>query len=269
MNLHSPPETDWPAPPLISGEWRTLDPGQTMRVMIRLCAESDEARTICQNHDIAAARSRPLVSIRDGLLVEFLARPHAEGQPRIGAFVYRPGLIDLLDGASTRLHQINDDDGTILESAEQALEYTLLFSAAIQGVEGSFFPALPGFPVVQHEADPASARSLEVLAEPPQVKKDPRGWRVELTVSYGTQMFRTEMLLQRNGMVEMLDDRHLCGLAPRTIEGWADNLRTQSPLPADWSPPVPCFCAAAVGDGGDEADETGRPAKVEDDEAPV
>lgn len=166
MNLHSPPDAIWPAPPLIGGTWRALAPEQAMRVMIRLCAADSNARAICDSHDVLAVRMRPLIAIRDGLLIEFLARPHATGTERIGVFIYRPGLFDLLDGGSAVLHRICEEGGLVVEDAAQALEYVELFCAAVAGDDGSFYPAPPDFPVVRNPADPALAQSLEVLIRP-------------------------------------------------------------------------------------------------------
>lgn len=231
MNLPSPPDAIWPAPPLIGGTWRALAPEQAMRVMIRLCAADPDAGAICDSHDVLAVRMRPLIAIRDGLLIEFLARPHATGTERIGVFIYRPGLFDLLDGGSAVLHRICEEGGLVVEDAAQALEYVALFCAAVAGDDGSFYPAPPDFPVVRNPADPALAQSLEVLARPSQAESTPEGWHVDLAIAYGVRMFRSQMLLRPSGMVEMLDDTYLDGVTPAIIEGWEDNLRTRTAVP--------------------------------------
>ncbi len=256
LNLHSPPDILWPAPPLIGGTWRALAPDQAMRVMIRLCAADPDASTICDSHDILALRMRPLIAIRDGLLIEFLARPHAGGTERIGVFIYRPGLFDLLDGASGVLHRINDEGGLVVETAAQALEYVELFCAAVAGDDGSFYPAQPDFPVVHNPADPALAQSLEVLARPPQAESTPEGWRVDITIAYGVRMFRSQMLLRHSGMIEMLDDTYLEGVTPAIIEGWEDHLRTRTPAP----PPESDATDAAKQDEETEARDDDVPA---------
>lgn len=249
MNLPLPPATPWSAPPLIGGAWRTLTREQALRVMIRLCAESEPARAICAAHEIAALRLRTLTSIRDGLLIEFLARPYADGPARIGAFVYRPGLFDLLDGSSAVLHRINDEGGLVIETPAQALEYAQLFCAAIEGNDGSFYPAPPDHPVTRNPADPELSQSLESLARPAQAESDEGGWRIDLAIAYGVQLFRSELLLRHSGMVEMLDDRPLAGIAPVIIEGWDNNLRSQSPAAPQGDPP------ASTGTTKDEGSE--------------
>jgi hypothetical protein len=258
LNLHSPPDAVWSAPPLIGGTWRALAPEQAMRVMIRLCAADSNARAICDSHDILALRMRPLIAIRDGLLIEFLARPHAGGRERIGVFVYRPGLFDLLDGASGVLHRINAEGGLVVKEAAQALEYVELFCAAVAGDDGSFYPAPPDFPVVHNPGNPALAQSLELLARPPQAENTPEGWRVDMVLAYGVRMFRSQMLLRPSGMIEMLDDTHIDGVTPAIIEGWADNLRTRTPAP----PP------SAADDPADAASHD-EEAEARDDDVPA
>ncbi len=254
MNLHSPMEVRWSAPPLIGGTWRTLAPDQAMRVMIRLCAADAAARTICEAHDVLALRLRPLISIRDGLLLEFLARPRADGSARIGAFIYRPGLFDLLDGSSAVLHQINHEGDLTVESPAQALEYAQLFCAAIQGDEGSFYPAPPDFPVVRNLQDPQLDASLESLARPAQAVSDAGGWRIDLAISYGVQMFRSELLLRHSGMIEMLADSPLGGISPMIIEGWDENLRRHSAVAAERETPPPDGTAKDEGAKGQDDD---------------
>lgn len=260
LNLHSPPDAIWPAPPLIGGTWRALAPDQAMRVMIRLCAADSNALAICDSHDILALRMRPLIAIRDGLLIEFLARAHAGGTGQIGVFIYRPGLFDLLDGASGVLHRINSEGGLMLETAAQALEYVELFCAAVAGDDGSFYPAPPDFPVVHNPADPALAQSLEVLARPPQAESTPEGWRVDMAIAYGVRMFRSQMLLRPSGMIEMLDDTYLEGVTPAIIEGWEDNLRTRIPVPPPASDKADDVADAARQDEEAEARDDDVPA---------
>lgn len=233
LNLPLSPDIQWSAPPLIGGDWRALPPDQALRVMIRLCADSAPARAICAAHEIAALRMRSLSSILDGLLIEFLARPYADGPARIGAFIYRPGLFDLLDGSSAVLHGIAYEDDLLVETPAQALEYAQLFCAAIQGDEGSFYPAPPDFPVIRNPEDPDHAPSLESLARPAGVESDPDGWRIDLAIAYGVQMFRSQLLLRPSGALEMMDDRPLGGITPVIVEGWAGNLRRHSLVPAD------------------------------------
>jgi hypothetical protein len=262
LNLPSPPDALWPAPPLIGGTWRALAPDQAMRVMIRLCAADSNARAICDSHDILALRMRPLIAIRDGLLIEFLARPHAGGTERIGVFIYRPGLFDLLDGSSAVLHGINDEGGLVVEDAAQALEYVQLFCAAVGGDDGSFYPAPPDFPVDHNPGDPAFAQSLEAFSRPANATSDPEGWRVDLAIAYGVRVFRSQMLLRASGMIEMIDDSHLDGITPAIIEGWADNLRSRLPLPD----------LPAAADRPDEAADTAmqdQEAETRDDDVPA
>jgi hypothetical protein len=227
-----------------------------MPVMIRLCAESPAARTICEEHDILALRMRELIAIRDGLLIEFLAAPHAGGEARIGAFIYRPGLFDLLNGASAVFHGIGREDGLVLDSADQALEYAQLFCACLQGDIGSFFPVHPDTEVIRANDHPDLAPALEALQREATV--EPRGgdWIIDITLAYGPMLFRSRLRAKDNGGLDMLHDRHLCGLGPQRIEGWEGGLRSQSDIPAEDAPSLPCTICAA--------DKSGAPAKAED-----
>jgi hypothetical protein len=242
-----PPAIQWSAPPLLHGTWHDLAPDEAMPIMIRLCAESAAARRICEAHNILALRMRDLIAIRDGLLIEFLAAPHAGGEARMGAFIYRPGLFDLIDGTSAVFHQIAREGGLVLETAEQALEYARLFCAGLQGDIGSFSPVYPETDIVQASDHPDLGPALEALRREATAEPEGGNWVIDIAVAYGPLLFRSQLRAGADGTLDMLDDRHVCGLGPLRIVGWESGLRSQSEVAAEDAPSLPCtICGAGT-----------------------
>lgn len=219
-------------PPLLAGQWHDVEPGDALTLMVRAVARVDQLRRICSAHDVIAVRSRPLISVNQGILIEFDTIDDA-GQPAgCGAFVYRPGLIDPLDGLSARLHGLADEAALLLDTPEQALEYCQLFAAAVQGGDGCFFPFPSDMPVTVLNDHPCAARSLQTAREPFRARKVDGGWEVTMTVAYSSGLFRAVFRLVRSGMIEMIDDRYLCGIAPVTAQSWMEGLRVTIPVAA-------------------------------------
>ena len=235
-----PAAVEWPALPLISGDWRPVRPDLAMTLMIRLCAQVPEAAAICASHDVLALRQRTLTAVRDGLLIEFHTRAHEGGAQAIGALVYRPGLFDLLDGRSAVLHALCDEDAVTLETEEQALEYTQLFCAAVQGGDGCFFPVQPAM-LRSSSAHPRLAEQLARAAAPPTARPQGLDWELDLGIAYGATLFRSRFRLQRSGMIEMIDDQHVCAVGPSTAQRWDERLRSSETVAADaigWPCPI-------------------------------
>lgn len=220
---------DWSARPMIPGKWRKVAPDIAMTLMIRLCTQDERVAAICAAHDIVALRKRALTSIKDALLIEFQAVPHDGGARAIGAFIYRPGLFDLIDGRAIVLHRIADEGAIELETAKQALEFCQLFCAATQGEDGCFFPARRGHPNVMNAKHPRFWESLKQLAMPPEIEPGLEEWRIEMPIAYGPGFYRSRFTLDKSANncvgIEMLGDEHLCGIIPASPQGWEDGLR--------------------------------------------
>lgn len=216
---------DWSARPMIPGKWRKVAPDIAMTLMIRLCAQDDRVAAICAAHDIIALRKRALTSIKDALLIEFQAVPHDGGPRAIGAFIYRPGLFDLIDGRAIVLHRIADEGAVELETPNQALEYCQLFCAATQGEEGNFGPTGRSHPNLMNRKHPDLWISLKQLAMPPNVALERDKWVIDMPIAYGPSFYRSHFTLEKSAMIEMESDEHLCGIIPAFPQGWDDDLR--------------------------------------------
>lgn len=227
------PEHDWPTIPLIAGNWRTVSPDLGMTLMIRLCAQHPHVAKICASNDVIALRQRTLISIRDGILVEYLTRSHDDGSEAIGAFVYRPGLLDPLTGYSDALYGMAHEGALVLDTAEQALEYAQLFCGATNGDEGCFMPVRPDMALRATGTDPALAAQLARATTPPTAQRAALGWELDMGIAYGPMLFRSKFQLYLIGMVEMVDDQHVCGVVPEFAQRWDKWLRRSEPIPAD------------------------------------
>jgi len=245
---------DWSAPPLIPGQWRTVPPDAAVTLMIRLCAEVPAAAAICAAHDITALRQRRLISIPDGLLIEFQAVPHDGSAPGIGAVIYRPGLFDLIDGEAAVLHHLCWDGAVMLDTAEKALEYTQLFCGAVQGEHGCFFPVRPSMANRVNRQHPKLWSSIKRLASPVAVRRDDEDWAIDMAIAFGDGFYGSSFTLEPSGMIEMLEDDHLCGIAPATAQGWLDGLRFNFPVaPEATNHPCPGCSDAARNERPDHA----------------
>lgn len=214
------------SPPLLAGGWTDVAPADALALMVRVAARVDPIRAICMHQDVAAVRSRRLDCVADGLLIEFDVADRAGTPAGSGAFVYRPGIVDPLDGQSARLHRLADEGALILDTADRALEYCQLFAAAVQGGEGCFFPFHAHMPVHVQQDHPCAASSLAAARQPFSVREADQSWDVDMTVAYSSALFRATFRIGRSGTIEMIDDRILCGVAPVRSEGWADGLRS-------------------------------------------
>lgn len=242
------------SPPLLAGTWTGVAPADALSLMVRVAARVDPIRVICMQHDVVAVRSRSLDCVADGLLIEFDVADRDGAPAGCGAFVYRPGLVDPLDGQSARLHRLADEGALLLDTAERALEYCQLFAASVQGGDGCFFPYPPDLPLHVQEHHPCAAASLETARQPFSVCENGESWDVDMTVAYSAALFRAQFRIGRSGMIEMIDDRILCGIAPVRSEGWADGLRSGVAVEAsdsiDHCPACPFGEKHARGDNG-------------------
>jgi hypothetical protein len=220
---------NWSGPPLIPGASRELEPRDAMQLMIRLCAELPRAAELCSRYLVEAVRVRELGCIRDAMLVEFQAVPVDKGRPGIGAFIYRPGLFDLLDGRSDILHGIAYEDALVLTSESEALEYAMLFCAATEGSEGCFFPMRPGLDFAEDPSSPELAQSRAAVLRAPEVRRKDGGWQVDLALTYSTAFFRSVLRLHPFGQVEMIDDEPLYGIEAKSRQSWQQGLRVTLP----------------------------------------
>lgn len=219
--------------PLLPGQWTDVAPADALALMVRVAARVEPVRDICARHDVTAVRSRPLECVAQGLLIAFDTGDNAGDAAGGGAFIYRPGIIDPLDGQSARLHRLADEGALRLDTAARALEYCQLFAASVQGGEGCFFPLQADMPVHVQQRHPCAARSLASAREPFSVAEADGDWEVGMTVAYSAALFRASFRVGRNGTIEMIDDRILCGIAPASAQTWQDGLRLSIPVAED------------------------------------
>lgn len=215
----------WGAPPLIEGEWREMDWPDALAVMARYVAADREAAERVGGYRVVRARYRPLQSVADALLVEYCAIRAADERKGMGAFIYRPGEFRTITGASAVLHDFAERKLVRLDSADRALEYLRLFCACVQASAGCFYPWFDIIPVERNADHPKCSASLDAMETPPSCTGGPDTWTADMTVVYGGDMFRSRFDVKATGLIEMTDDRHLCGLESLSPQGWDGNLR--------------------------------------------
>ena len=119
------------------------------------------------------------------------------------AFLYRRSdpTVVVLDGQSSRIHDLNAALGLRLTDRMKVEEYLSLFCNNVWGDEGPFRIVPP--------AANSEGKPLWVSNAPDR----DGGWSATATVAYGSDLFEATFLIEPSGSVNMIDDRPL-GAAP-------------------------------------------------------
>ncbi|MBX3593586.1 hypothetical protein [Sphingomonas sp.] len=225
-------EHGWCAAPIIPGDWSELHGADALTMTFEIGAGFDR---LDASPDIAGAqpfddlrierlRARPLACYPGGLLIEVQAR--IGEQLGLSNHLYGPWGMHLLDGGSAVLHDLNDVDGALsLETLPQALDYHRLFCNVVRGDEGRFRVIAAPEQVAWHAGADPGAETLALLDRPVQARGVPGFWSIASPVFYGGALFRARFELQRNGMIEMVDDEPLETPFPAEAESWIGPFR--------------------------------------------
>lgn len=149
-----------------------------------------------------------------------------------------------LNGTSNPVHEFNLIGGLDLSTADKAASYLRFFCAVIWGEQGAFR-------IVEFGSDLPSGASQQVrdAVHPLSVQPHARGWITRATFLYGDQVAEADFVIERTGLVEMLQDefvdsspelkstlyvneqRQRASLIGVSVENWP-NLRL---IPGTWS----------------------------------
>lgn len=120
----------------------------------------------------------------DWYLLEVLGSNSAHGRSVVAFLRRKDGDgATILDGSSHRIHALNQSLGLDLSTAAMAQEYLRLFCDYVWGEEGAFHVE--------------TIRSCEQAAD---------HWKIDADMHYGGEIHAASLRVQRNGLVEMLDD---------------------------------------------------------------
>jgi membrane-associated protease RseP (regulator of RpoE activity) len=114
--------------------------------------------------------------------------------PQMGPAVF-------LNGKSAPIHEFNKIGGLDLSTADKAASYLRFFGATVWGELGAFR-------IVESAANLPVGTSEEIRKSVYPLSPQPhaRGWSSKASVLYGDTIYDTEMVVDRTGMVEMIDD---------------------------------------------------------------
>jgi hypothetical protein len=148
-----------------------------------------------------AVRAMPLVCYRRTLLCE-VETVRTPDDLSIAAFLYGPFGIRLIDGQSTVIHELNEFHGVQLDHPEEAVAYGRFFCSAVHGGEGRF-------EIVETPDQLGGAKlsaSVRDGIAPMAAEQQDGIWLLSATVRYGQTLFQTRFRLDRDGLMEMVDD---------------------------------------------------------------
>ncbi len=227
----------WPAPPLITADWKDLDPAEGVALAALLGAAlaeqglSDAVATVL----VRRFRAVPLSFYPGWLLVEFEARL-PDGGAGLANFLYGPGRqIVLLDGTSAPIHRTNLRALAPLDAPGLAIDYLRLFCGQLFADEGRFLivesEADLGLRLAGGRASPAIAAQLAPMRVRPPAEGEPAdGWIVDAHILYGSTLFSGTYHLS-SGDVQMIGDEAL-GEVEAEAERWASPFRLVGEAPA-------------------------------------
>lgn len=214
-SLSQPRYADWPAAPIVPGEWRDLSGDLALSTVISICEwleNERDIRNLAAHWSIDRIRVRPLTCYEDSHLVE-LGGHAGYGRPGLMNVVLHEDGMTLLNGMSIVIHDLNDELPPLLETAAQQLEYLQLFMNWVHGDEGRFQP-VGSEAALRTRLLPEAQVSLKLPAlsafepAPPPGEVDALAF-FSGTVLYGASLFRSVMAVRKGGFVEMIDDEVL------------------------------------------------------------
>jgi hypothetical protein len=213
--LSQPRYANWPAAPIVPGNWRDLSGDVAVNTVIAVCEwleDERDIRNLAADWSIDRVRVRPLSCYEDTVLVEMGGHAGFGRPGLINVIVHEDGMA-LLNGRSAIIHDLNEELSPLLNTPLQRLDYVQLFMNWVHGDEGRFQPVgretelvsrlVPGSDVS------AASSALVPFAEVDPPEDSPAIACFTGTVLYGTSLFRSVMTLSSGGLMEMIDDEPL------------------------------------------------------------
>lgn len=195
--------------PVIPGQWKDLEGDDALKLRQRYL---DSLRmSFLRQFDRedfkvwGPIRATPLACYPRHLLCEIGLK--IRGQQMAGAFLFGAEGVVILDGSSEPIHDLNDRLPLQLKTADAALDYARLFGSAVHGDEGRFQLISAATELSPYSREDPS--QFDELLSPPEALPEGDEWRVQTVVRYGRTLFRAKFRLQRNGLIEMLEDEML------------------------------------------------------------
>lgn len=218
--LSEPRSANWPASPIVPGNWRDLSGDLALNTVISICEwfeEEEDLQNLAADWSVDRVRVRPLSCYKDAVLVE-LGGHAGYGRPGlVNVIVHEDGMA-ILNGSSAVIHALNMDLPPMLETPIQRMDYLQLFMNWVHGDEGRFQPVGQDSDVLPRLL-PDGAASIAEFTIRPFEESPPAGDSKAIanfkgTVLYGAALFRSVMALYPGGMVEMIDDEQLATNLP-------------------------------------------------------
>lgn len=120
------------------------------------------------------------------------------------------GTIVKLDGSSAPIHHFNQSVSLQIAKKSHALAYAKFFGDFVHGAEGAFRIIQDDFDLLAcNGGDQFNWNQHDELLSKTKIKSCKKGWMLKTNVLYGTALFQAKFLIQKNGLLEMLDDKPL------------------------------------------------------------
>lgn len=213
--------------------------------------------------NVREGRGAELPFYKDYALFEYLVAAGSEAPVPVYLLAgHERGPLLWLDGSSTPIHLANDFEKVCI-TAQTVLPYLRFFMYFVRGDEGQFVMIEDPAQFRQASASDAHLAMLRQLVQPLEVEslEQGGGHRVKVLVSHAGAVFRCDMQVMENGLVEMADDDAVAGLDGAQVQG--GHALLSNPFPQRHAQ-----LSAQVGDDASATDPAPQPAASAPD-APV
>lgn len=228
-SLRNPASTGWQAPPLTPGDWKDLPPDRGLLTLISIHDWFEAARpSIISDawRQIDRVRTSRIACYPDGVMVEFQRSDEDGNCGLASALVHESGFL-LMNGGGPQIHNYNQESEgrPELDSAGGRRSYLSFFMNWIHGDDGRYQVLYRPGDLQDRLLDP-SAMSPDWPIRPPRQIRDTKlrsegKYRYDVWVLVGRRLFRVEMLMRPQGLLEMTEDTMIADDLPVRPE-WMD-----------------------------------------------
>lgn len=219
----------FPLPPLITGNWETLDKQVAQNLIDQLVNNAPpDLKGVARG--ITKLRVKRLSFYSGATLCEGLV-PAADSREgaTITFIAFQNGTVTLLNGKSSPVHELNKKVPLAIDTKARAEDYLRFFFSSVFGDEGSFR-------IIEGEENISWARNA-TMADSQKVvnhlqpflttKLNDRRWKGTATIQYGNSIFNVVFYAKPTGEVEMANDTPIATDLPLRREKYNGYLRRE------------------------------------------
>lgn len=222
-------ESEFPLPPLITGNWETLDKRVSQNLLVQLVNNAPaDWKGVARR--ITKLRVKRLLFYPGATLCEGLVPAADSNKDATITFIaFQNGKVTLLNGTSSPIHELNKKVPLAIDTKERAEDYLRFFFSSVYGDDGSF-RIVEGEQNISWAQNATTADSQKVVNHLQPLlttKLKDRRWKGTATVQYGNAIFNVVIYAKPTGEVEMADDTPIAIDLPLRREKYEGYLRRE------------------------------------------